>query len=299
MNNKVIYTVLVGNYDSINQPCVINPDFDYFLFSNDIPEESVGVWRIKKIPYDNEDKKRIASWVKTHPEQLLPDYDASVCIDANIQITGTEFYDRIEELVQKKVLISSMWHNERDCIYDEAAAVAIYALDNEKTIITWLHKIVKEGYPAHNGLYELNVLYRIHNNSVIKNFDSLWWECINNYSRREQLSYCYVLWKLRIECPYFLSDSKNTRNSDCVKLLYHGKSENRRINRLKSENPFIIYYPNNNIGHIRYIYKKVAHLQYPYTVLFCMGQYYRLCNKVKLYLNRILNRNLLKNRILR
>ncbi|MBR5328436.1 MAG: hypothetical protein IKV31_07870 [Paludibacteraceae bacterium] len=39
-----IYTAMVGGYDEIMQPTVIDDRFDYILFSNDIKEDRVGVW---------------------------------------------------------------------------------------------------------------------------------------------------------------------------------------------------------------------------------------------------------------
>ena len=42
MNNQpkkcVIYTAMVGGYDEIMQPLVVDDRFDYILFSNDIKE---------------------------------------------------------------------------------------------------------------------------------------------------------------------------------------------------------------------------------------------------------------------
>jgi len=280
MNKKVIYSALVGNYDNIHQPIAINPDFDYIIFSNDISEDKIGVWQIRKIPYDNEDKTKIARWVKTHPEQLLSEYEISVWTDGNVQITGTSFYDRIKELQEKNILISSMWHNTRDCIYTEAAAATRYMLDDEKTVIKWIKKIVKEGYPIHNGLFETNTIYRLHNNNSIKELDLLWWQCIEHYSRRDQLSFNYVLWRLKIECPYFLSDSQNTRNSDCVKKLNHDNAKNRLIQRNIKKNAFISYYPYRNLEKISYIYRKIARMPFSYQILICLGQYYRIKSKI-------------------
>ena len=66
MNRYVIYTAVVGNYDEIKQPQVVDNRFDYILFSNDIKEKNVGIWQVRPIPYHN------PILLKT---QLIQDYD--------------------------------------------------------------------------------------------------------------------------------------------------------------------------------------------------------------------------------
>lgn len=285
MNKKVIYSAVVGSYDNILQPVVVNPDFDYLLFSNDITEKSIGVWQIKKISYHNDDRTKIARWVKTHPEILLPDYEISVWMDANVQITGSYFYDRVLDLYDKGILVSSMWHSERDCIYEEAAVVSYNGFDHEKTIVSWIKILMQEGYPLHNGLIETNVVFRQHHHPIITELDSLWWWCINNYSRRDQLSFNYLLWRQKIDCPFFLTDNQNTRNSDCLQWKKHHNSKNRQVNKSSWSDLFIPYFRKyhsvQQIETVKNIYIKVSKLHCTYTVLFCIGQYYRMTNTLR------------------
>ena len=71
MNKFVIFTAVVGNYDEILQPKVVDDRFDYILFSNDIKEKNIGVWQVRPINYINEIQTKIARWVKTHPEEYM------------------------------------------------------------------------------------------------------------------------------------------------------------------------------------------------------------------------------------
>ena len=86
-NKYAIYTAIVGGYDKINQPKVVDNRFDYILFSNDLEDVRVGVWQVKKIFYDNEIQTKIARYVKTHPEELLPEYEFTIWMDSNLIIT--------------------------------------------------------------------------------------------------------------------------------------------------------------------------------------------------------------------
>ncbi|MCD7978378.1 MAG: DUF616 domain-containing protein, partial [Tannerellaceae bacterium] len=85
MNKKVIYTCLVGNYDSLSQPGIVCEEFDYICFSNNIKEQKIGVWQIRPIPFFHGNKTRLSRYVKLNPHIVLPNYIYSLWIDANIE----------------------------------------------------------------------------------------------------------------------------------------------------------------------------------------------------------------------
>ena len=236
-NRLAIYTALVGAYDTIRQPHVVDDSFDYFLFSNDIAVNRLGVWQIRRIPYSNPDNARLSRWVKTHPDELLPDYDASVWIDVNIIIKSVFIYTRTRDLIAQNIVISSMWHNARNCIYDEAAFVAYRGLEKETIVLNWLRKLKQESYPHQIGLFECGVIFRIHHNELVVSFDNEWWGCINHFSRRDQLSFSYCLWKLNLVCPFFISSTENVRNSEHFQYVAH--KQNRK--HFDSKNDIVHY----------------------------------------------------------
>ena len=220
MKRFAIYTALIGGYDSIKQPRVVDERFDYYLFTDDVKELHVGVWEIRHVDYTNPDKTRIARWVKTHPHVLLPDYKATLWIDANLEITSAFMYERCAELMSKNIQLASVKHPQRDCIYDEAYWV--YGLDVEKNIFNWCHFLRSINYPRHNGLYETNVLYRKNDESVNK-VNEEWWNAISEYSRRDQLSLNYVLQNNDISQDYFLPIGENVDNSPYIHRSFHNK----------------------------------------------------------------------------
>ena len=249
MNKFAIYTACIGGYDNILQPEVTDERFDYFLFTNDVKEEKVGVWQVQKVEYTNPDMTRIARYVKTHPEELLPEYEATLWMDANVQIISTWVYERFIELYEQGTRVACIQHPERDCIYDEAYKVSSYtifgALEHEKIALVWCRKIWKEKYPMHRGLYETNILYR-KKTSLVKNVNNTWWKCINKYSKRDQLSFNYSLWKNGIvENCYFLPEGEHAQNSSNVKYISHQHVSQRKQIRL------------NLFERIRYRYKSI------------------------------------------
>ena len=280
-----IYTAMVGGYDEIMQPVVVDDRFEYILFSNDIKEDRVGVWQVRPIAYTNPDNTRICRYVKTHPEELLLGYDASVWMDSNIRIMTSAVYERIIELYESGSVIASMNHPLRDCIYDEAFEVMYIRYEREKVVVDWCHKLRKENYPKHNGLYETNVMFRKHNTSLISETNVMWWDCIEKYSKRDQLSFNYVLWKLGVKCECFLGKHKCVHNSTDFSYIEHQNIGKKR------------YMYSNDEWLLKYAYKKpykktIVKQRYEWCYAKCFpslwiaifGQYYRLKEILRRYM---------------
>jgi len=128
---------------------------------------------------------------------LFVDADISIWIDGCIQQTISP-----EELVDLYLPddadMALFKHPERDCIYEEApAALGRCTSDREETGAAMMEQLwayQAEGYPQHAGLAECNFIIRRHNVRV-KAFNEAWWAQICRYSRRDQLSFPYVLRK--------------------------------------------------------------------------------------------------------
>ena len=228
MKDFVIYTVLVGDYDDIMQPKVIDNRFDYILFSNDFKESTCGVWEIKSIPnVMHGDNKRLSRYPKSHPEDMLSDYKASLYIDANIQIVRKWVYDRFVELYEKGVEYAGikLVLTGHDCIYDHAFEMCQFLVEHESNAIRQCHELYKRGFPRHFGLNENNVIFRKHTKRM-KQVDEEWWWWIKNYSFRDQFSYMYCIWKYQVPLVYFLPDGQDARTSTAFNLIQHNGKTN-------------------------------------------------------------------------
>lgn len=224
-----IYTAIVGLYDEITQPKVIDSRFDYIIFSDCISEPYIGVWKVKHIEYQNTDCIKKARWVKTHPDTLLPEYDCSIWMDANMDIQTSYIYDKVEDLYRNNVPLASVKHPTRQCIYSELISVMELGYENEDTVIRWGNKLFKEHFPQDIGLFETGLFYRIHHNDKVALFNQLWWECIEKYSKRDQLSCNYALWKLGLPSAFILPEGESTSNSvDVCRREHTSKGEHHK-----------------------------------------------------------------------
>ncbi|WP_419213230.1 glycosyltransferase domain-containing protein [Maribacter sp. X9] len=238
MRKKVIYTCLAGNYDILEEPQYIMEDWEYICFSNDLSQTENSVWEIRKIPFHDNDKRRLSRYAKLLPHKVLADFDTSIYIDSNIIILSGILENRVKELEQNDVLVAIAQHPERNCIYEEAKACVDRGLESNDIVQKQMKFYKTQGFPENFGLYENNIIYRQHNNSKIVELDKAWWNLYITYSQRDQLSLAFLLWKLDLKCSSLFEDGFNIRKSEDFKYKSHDltlKSRiKRKINVLKS-----------------------------------------------------------------
>ena len=283
MKQIAIYTAIVGDYDDIHQPLVVDERFDYILFSNDITEKQIGVWQIRPIPYHNDIQTKIARWVKTHPDKLLSDYMATLWMDANIQIVTPYTYTQCQKLLENHIDIASIIHPERDSIYEEITCCICEGIESERIAITWMQKIRKNHYPLHNGLHETNVLYRINKDPLMAEFNRQWWSIIDKYSKRDQFSFDYVLWRLHFKCDSFLSEGFNSRNSNDFRYIISSTHKSQR-QVSSTSHPFYYWFTKAHLSRsfwnygewLTHFYYKISNIFPPILALYIASMPYKL-----------------------
>lgn len=227
MNKKVIYTCLVGNYDVLRQPLAVDDSYDYICFSNDINEERVGVWQIRPIPFEHKDKARLSRYVKILPHKALEDYEWSLWMDANLQITRKEFYLIVDSKIEEGGKIYQVNHciPPCDCTYEEIKRA--YQCGRSGLIKTFLQyrRLHKEGFPTHWGLFENNLILRKHVHPLVKKISESWWAEFMAFTTRDQYNLMYVYWKNDFKPELLLCPDKNTRNVDFLECHNHSVVE--------------------------------------------------------------------------
>ena len=136
--------------------------------------------------------------IKILAHNYLKEYDYSVWVDANIRIL-----DNPKILLNRYLInndLAAYTHSEgRTCIYLEAEACIKLNKDDPIIIVNQMNKYRSQGYPEFNGLVVTGVLLRKHNDPNIIKAMEMWWEQIQQHSKRDQLSLNFVLWKLGLE----------------------------------------------------------------------------------------------------
>ena len=213
-NRKVIYTCLAGEYDHLINHHYISNDYDYVCFTDNpvlLKYKIYGVWKILPLVFTELDDTRNNRWHKLHPHELFPEYEESVYVDSNINIL-TDYIFNVLENTHEDFILPRHFHH--DCIYDELKFIVLCRKDSAENMKALQDLYTDEKLPRHLGFSENNLLYRKHHNKTIIRIMDMWWNMIKKYSKRDQASLMYVMWKNQIDIksrliPNLRRDEKN------------------------------------------------------------------------------------------
>ncbi len=195
--NNVIYTCFTFGYDELLQHTYVNSDFDYVCFTDDkrlISKSTYGIWTVRPLFFDRLDNPRNIRWHKVLPHRLFPEYDISIWVDSNVDILSPKLFSYIDE---RPLRLPA--HHARSCIYDECMRVLDVKKDSYDNVMKMAELLVDENMPKNYGMNEANIIIRRHKDKTVQKIMNDWWYMIKNYSRRDQLSLSYVLWKNHIK----------------------------------------------------------------------------------------------------
>lgn len=242
MNKVVIYTSLVGHYDELKQPLVIDDNIDYVCFTNDVQDEFIGVWKIinfKLLSSVNAVNSRLP---KILPHEYLSEYEYSVWIDSSSQIVNESFYSIIYDKISKGIIFSLPLHPYRNCVYDEIVAAYIWGKITLKELFDEYTFLKKRNIPEHIGLCENGLIFRKHNIPIVMKISSEWWNYYFSRTKRDQFWLCIVFYGFNFIPDIFFSNGVNLRNSKSIVLHSHLNTENRILFYVKKKYRKYIYY---------------------------------------------------------
>ena len=206
---KVIYSCITGGYDDVPVHKYVAPDWDYVLFTDNkelIAKGRCAHWIIRPLVFNKLTNVKNNRWHKINTHKLFPEYDVSIYLDGNIIVNNSGLFKVVEKLIADNVLIGVPNHPHRKCIYDEAKVIKKRKIDLPKIVNAEIKVLKADKYPKKNGLSENNILFRQHNK--IQNTLDLWWNMVETYSKRDQLSFCYALWKTNIKYVPIYTDEQ-------------------------------------------------------------------------------------------
>jgi len=195
MNKNVVYTCIVGGYDTLKEPEYVTSGFDYVCFTDDLTIKS-DIWEIRPLPsfvegFSNVKKQRL---VKINPHLVLSDYDISIWVDGNVSLKG-DLNKLLDENLIDDCSVYVPKHPHRNCIYEESAIVIGMKKDKAEIINPQIERYKSEEFPKNYGLLQSNILIRKHNNADCIKLMEEWTNELKNGSHRDQLSFNYVCWK--------------------------------------------------------------------------------------------------------
>lgn len=216
-----IYSVVAGKYDSIKEPLYCNEICEYYMITDqDIDENSkwkkIDINSIKEI----KDKSNLekARYLKTHPHIIFPEYDYTIWVDGNILIVA-DLFPILEEMGDKLMAIHN--HPNRKCIYNEGKTIVALNKAKKNEVQKQLKHYKSEGFPKEYGLFETNVIATKISEDMCMKIMEEWWSEMEKFTKRDQLSFTYVLWKNNLQCDFIKLIGDNTRMNPRFRVSAH------------------------------------------------------------------------------
>ena len=216
--NIVVYTVISGDYDKkLIEPKLIDKGINYYCFTDNTSFKSK-TWKV--LPIENrlnlERNDQISRYYKFFSHKILPNHDISIYIDGNIEIKCS-LYPIINAFNESNRCFGCLKHSQRDNLLQEIIAchsLQKFKHDDKQRIFDQVRFYEEENFSLLSPLYAAGVLIKKNNNETTKLVET-WWNVVQSYTCRDQLSLPYALWKTNViphvisldilsENPYFM-----------------------------------------------------------------------------------------------
>lgn len=195
----VVYTCITGSYDQLPEHDYVNPHWQYICFTDNkdlLTYKQYGHWQIRPLLFNQLDNTKNARWHKINAYHTFKT-KLSIWVDSNVNIKTPYIFSLIQKQPGADLLVPL--HYIRDCIYQELYACEQRQKDSPEIIRQMEQLLINEKMPLKYGLNETNLIFRRSNSPRVQQIMDEWWQCLSAYSKRDQLSFTFVLWRNHVQ----------------------------------------------------------------------------------------------------
>lgn len=202
MAEMVVYTAIIGGYDILHAPAVVNPDVQYVCFT-DKPLPKTLPWEQIIVARTCGNAAREGHRLKVLAHKYFPDAGVTLWIDGSVGLNIDPMVLLDQVLQDCDIAVCAHPPRlSRDCIYQEGQVCVERGLGVPSLILKQLAAYREQGYPEHNGLAGLTLILRRHTKEI-RDLCETWWAQIEKHnSRSDQLSFPFVCWLANIKYGY-------------------------------------------------------------------------------------------------
>ena len=220
-NKFVVYTALFGDYDDLIDPKEDYVGCDFICFTDQKHLQS-DIWDIRVVEDIDLPLNMMNRKYKILPHLFSSEYEQSLYVDTNIAIVGNPLELAKKYLDEYNFAVPK--HFKRDCIYEEAKECIVLGKSKLKKTKKQMAKYKKNDFPKNFGMGENNIIFREHNKEHIIKIMNEWWNELNNETKRDQLSFAYVLWKNKFKFNFMEESARN--NNSYFEYVNHNSEKN-------------------------------------------------------------------------
>ena len=194
----VLYACTNLAYDQIFTPVAMTPGVEFVLFADRRPRFVRG-WQWRPLPAAAAGLSPTMTnrFAKFFPHRLFPDAGCSIYVDANTLVLA-DLTPLLAEFFASGADIGLFPHKQRFDIHAELAharQVGKVPEEDAERGAAQLAFYRAEGLPDDHLFTENAIIFRRHGRPALAAAMELWWEQMQTYTRRDQLSLPYVLYK--------------------------------------------------------------------------------------------------------
>ena len=189
---KLLYTVLVGGYDQLNEVPEKLPGWDYLCFT-DNPETASDTWEIRLLENPlNLDPVRLSRRYKINNHLVDSAYDLSVYIDASFRIRGNLDCFLAHAMVRENTL-SMLLHPFHHSLFQEFEACIALGKDREDILRSqYAHYVNKKGYIDDHPHVAGGLIVRQAGDPQVASLMEKWFAQLIQWSKRDQVAFNYA-----------------------------------------------------------------------------------------------------------
>lgn len=182
-NVKVIYSVLLGDYDNFF-PAPKYLGWDYVVFTDNAKLDADG-WQIKVVNGGRDTQKESRKY-KLLSHLYLSEYDLVCYVDANVSL--------VAEPPAVPIWFS---HAKIDKVFDKAEQVIKQGKATEEQVSRQMRYYLERLFPDKGGLYDNKFFVRDNRNEVQNSLMQHTWNIISEYTNRDELALPFAMWSLQ------------------------------------------------------------------------------------------------------
>ncbi len=180
-----VYSAAIGDDALVLQPARINPDFDYWCFT-DREQVDVGIWQFAPLPFSAANEERALRYIKTHPHQLLSAYDVAIWVEPGMQLHGM-LQQTLEVFLASEKPFGALANQSWSTLYEEADYCMNQYPGEAAPIREQVAALEAAGY-VHDDLIDPAWFFIDLRQMSAQRLLTAWWCLIDRYSYCDQLS---------------------------------------------------------------------------------------------------------------
>ena len=244
MKKICVYTCITGDYDNLKEIKNKEKNIDYYCFTNNKNIKSK-TWKIEYI-----EDKELSNIILARKVKILGtnyinnNYDILLWMDAAVEFRKP-INDFINEYLSDDDSFVCFKHGLRNKISDEMNACLRFRKESIDNIEKLKKYYKSEKYLDNNGLIESTVYIKRPKDEKVIETMKLWFDMVKNYTKRDQLSFNYCIYKTGLKVKWI---NEYVFNNDWFKWHQHSS------NKIKEE--YMIYY--KDINEYDYKYQQIG-----------------------------------------